>query len=198
MEHHPQPDAIKPDDETVVTQPVVMHAEESDLFVPVESPANPVSTPRLSQAMRRLEIDGVLPPIPEACTQSGKVLSTVADFHVSQDEFQQALIGIIMTPYHVQKGLKVFGEAGAIGVRNELQQLHNRKIPKPIHPEGLSNEQFAKVLEYLMFLKEKRSGVIKGCGCADGRQQHLYTGKAESTSPSILIESVLLTAVIEA
>ena len=173
VEHHPQPDAVKPADETVITQPEVMHAEESDLFVPVEAPANPVSTPRLSQAMRWLEIDGVVPPIMEACTRSGKVLFTVADFHVSQDEFQQALVGIIKTQYHVQKGLKVFGEAGAIGVRKELQQLHDHKIPKRIHPEGLSNEQFAKVLEYLMFLKEKRLGVIKGHGCADGRPQHL-------------------------
>ena len=121
----------------------------------MEAPANPVITPCLSWAMRRLEIDGMAPPILEACTQSGKVLSTVADFQVAQDEFQQALVGIVMTQYHVQKGLKVFGEAGAIGVRKELQQLHNCNIPKPIHPEGLSNEQFAKVLEYLMFLKEK-------------------------------------------
>ena len=69
---------------------------------------------------------------------------------------------------------------------------------KPIHPEGLSNEQFAKGLEYLMLLKEKRSGVIKGHGCADGHPQRLYTGKAESASPTVLMESVLLTAAIEA
>ena len=77
VEHHPQPDTIEPDDETVVTQPEVTHAEESDLFVPVEAPANPVITPRLSRAMQRLEIDGEAPPILEACTRSGKVLSVV-------------------------------------------------------------------------------------------------------------------------
>ena len=49
-----------------------------------------------------------------------------------------------------------------------------------------------------MFLKEKWSSVIKGWGCADCRPQCLYTGKAESASPTILMESVLLTAVIEA
>ena len=131
------------------------HADEGDLFVPVEAPANPVITPHLSWAMKKLEIDGVAPPILEARTQSGKVLSTVADLQVDQDEFQQALMGIVMTQYHMQKGLRVFGEAGAVGVRKELQQLHDHKIPKPVHPEGLSKEQFAKVLEYLMFLKEK-------------------------------------------
>ena len=49
-----------------------------------------------------------------------------------------------------------------------------------------------------MFLKEKWSGVIKGRGCTNGHPQHLYTGKVESASPTVLTESVLLIAVIEA
>ena len=49
-----------------------------------------------------------------------------------------------------------------------------------------------------MILIEKQSGVIKGRGCADGCPQCLYTGKAELALPTILTESVLLTAVIEA
>ena len=81
----------------------------------------------------------------------------MANLHVEQDGLQQALVGVVMTQYHVQKGLKVFGEAGADGVRKELQQLHDCKKPKPVHPEGLSKDQFAKVLEYLMFLKEKKA-----------------------------------------
>ena len=105
----------------------------------------------------KLEIDGVTPPPPppppilETHTQSGKVLSTVANLHVKQDGLQPGLADVFMTQYHVQKGLKVLGEAGADGVRKELQQLYDRKIPKPVHPEGLSKEQFPKVLEYLMF-----------------------------------------------
>ena len=184
MEHDQDPDAVEPDDKTIITELEVTHTDESDLFVPVEAPANLVIMPHPSQAMKKLEIDGVAPPILEARTRSGEVLSTVANFQVDQDELQQALIGVIMTQYHVLKGLRVFGEAGVVGVRKELQQLHDRKIPNPVHPEGLSKEQFAKVLEYLMFLKEKQSGVIKGCGCADGCPQNLYTGKAESASPT--------------
>ena len=198
VEHDHEPNAIEPDDKTVITEPKVMHADESDLFVPVEAPANPVITPHLSWAMKKLEIDGVAPPILEPHTLSGKVLSTVADLKVDQDELQQALVGVVMTQYHVQKGLRVLGEAGVVGVRKELQQLHDHKIPKPVHPEGLSKEQFAKVLEYLMFLQEKWSRVIKGHGCTDGHPQCLYTGKAELASPTVLMESVLLTAVIEA
>ena len=103
VEHLHESDAIEPDDETIVTDLEVMHADAGDLFVPVEAPANPVITPCLSWAMKKLEIDGVAPPILEAHTQSGKVLSTVADLQVDQDEFQQALMGIVMTQYRVQK-----------------------------------------------------------------------------------------------
>ena len=85
----------------------------------------------------------------------------------------------------------MFGEAGVVGVRKELEQLHNRKIPEPVHQEGFSKEQFAKVLEHLMFLKEKQSGVVKGHGCMDGHPQRLYTGKVELTLPTMLSESVL-------
>ena len=84
------------------------------------------------------------PPILEARTRSGKVLSTVANMHVEQDGLQQALVGVVMTQYHVQKGLKVFGEAGGDRVRKELQQLHDHKIPKLVHPEGLSKENLLK------------------------------------------------------
>ena len=45
----------------------------------------------------------------------------------------------------------MLGEAGADGVRIELQQLHDRKIPKLVHSEGISKEQLTKVLEHLMF-----------------------------------------------
>ena len=49
------------DNETVVDEPEVTHADDGDLFVPVEPPANLVITPCLSWAMKKLEIDGVTP-----------------------------------------------------------------------------------------------------------------------------------------
>ena len=50
VEHDHEPDAIEPNDKTVITELEVMHADESDLFVPMEAPANPVITPCLSRA----------------------------------------------------------------------------------------------------------------------------------------------------
>ena len=43
----------------------------------------------------------------------------------------------------------------------------------------------------------KRSGKIKGCGCADGRKQRLYKGKDETSSPTVFIESLFLSSMID-
>ena len=49
-----------------------------------------------------------------------------------------------------------------------------------------------------MFLKQKRNGTIKGRGCADGRKQRQYTTKEEASSPTVAIESVMLSCVLGA
>ena len=49
-----------------------------------------------------------------------------------------------------------------------------------------------------MFLKEKRCGTIKGCGCADGRTQRPYTTKEEMSSPTVSTKALMLTCVINA
>ena len=64
MNDNLQIEGVDGDNETIVTEPKVTHTDDGDLFVPVEPPANPVITPHLSQAMKKLEIDGVPPPPP--------------------------------------------------------------------------------------------------------------------------------------
>jgi hypothetical protein len=49
-----------------------------------------------------------------------------------------------------------------------------------------------------MFLKKKRNGIIKGRGCADGCKQRTYTAKEDASSPTVAIESVMLSCMIHA
>jgi hypothetical protein len=49
-----------------------------------------------------------------------------------------------------------------------------------------------------MFLKKKRNGTIKGRGCADGRKQRMHTTKEEASSPTVAIEAVMLSCVMDA
>jgi hypothetical protein len=108
------------------------------------------------------------------------------------------LENIVMTQNSVKKGLKVFGDAGVKAVLNELQQLYDRKVLKPKGLDELTGKQRRDSLHYLMFLKQKRCGKIKGRGCADGRKQREYLTKEDTSPPTVSIESVLLSCTIDA
>eukprot|EP00978_Attheya_sp_CCMP212_P014511 scaffold37028_cov57-Attheya_sp.AAC.2 len=76
-----------------------------------------------------------------------------------------------MTQHGIKKGLKVFGEAGTTAVLKELTQPHQRSV---IEPKILNEEDKKAALNYLMFLKKKSTGQIKGRRCADGCKQRKY------------------------
>ena len=79
-----------------------------------------------------------------------------------------------------------------------MRQLHDRDVMKPVHKNCLTTEQRREALAYLMFLKRKRCGKIKGRGCADSHKQRAYIMKEDSTAPTVSTEAVFLTAVIDA
>ena len=97
-----------------------------------------------------------------------------------------------------KKGLTVFGQQGADALMKELRQLVIMKVMNGTKSHELTKEQKRKALKYLMFLKEKRCGRIKGRGCADGRKQRLYKTKEETSSPTVSIEAVLFSCMIDA
>ena len=103
-----------------------------------------------------------------------------------------------MTQFSMKRGIKEFGEPGVQAVLKELQQLHDRKVLEPRKPETMTREEKRAALHYLMFLTKKRCGRIKGRGCADGRKQRIYTSKEDASSPTVAIEALMLSCVIDA
>ena len=108
------------------------------------------------------------------------------------------LTHIALTQYGVKRGLKKFGESGIEAIKKEMLQLHDRNVLSPVNADELGIEGRRDALPYLMFLKQKRTGQIKGRGCADGRQQRLYQNKEDASSPTVSIESVMLSSIIDA
>ena len=98
----------------------------------------------------------------------------------------------------MKKGIKLFGNKGVAAVKVEIQQLHDRGVLRAVHKTDLSWNEVQQALGYLMFLKRKRCGKIKGRGCADGRKQRAYIEKEDSASPTVATDSVFITAVIDA
>jgi hypothetical protein len=103
-----------------------------------------------------------------------------------------------MTQHSMKKGLQLFCDAGKDAVYSEMQQLHKIEAIEPKMSNMLTREEKQASLHYLMFLKQKRCGRIKGCGCADRRKQRLYKTKQETSAPTVAIESLFLMRVIDA
>jgi hypothetical protein len=78
------------------------------------------------------------------------------------------LEAIALTQYNLKRGLKEFGDDGLEALGKEMEQLHTRKVAKPIDSDSLSQAEKKASLRYLMFLTKKRCGRIKARGCADG------------------------------
>ena len=106
---------------------------------------------------------------------------------------------VLETPQmSLKAGLQTFGNDGLKAVEKEMRQLHNRDMMMPAHKNCLMPEQRKKALAYLMFLKHKCCGKIKGRGCADDWKQRVYIAKEESMAPTVSTEAVFLNAVIDA
>jgi hypothetical protein len=106
----------------------------------------------------------------------------------------------LTTPqYGFQKGLKVFGEDGYKATIKELDaNLIGRNVIDMLPPEAITRDIFTMSLGYLMFLKRKRSGIIKGRGCADGRPQREYITKNESSSPTVANNALFASCLVDA
>jgi hypothetical protein len=103
-----------------------------------------------------------------------------------------------MTQYNLKQGIKKFGDPGKATVLTELRQLYDRHVISPVNKYDLTGEERKGALRYLMFLKEKRCGTIKGRGCADGRPQRDYMSKQETSSPTVATEALMLSCVMDA
>ena len=77
--------------------------------------------------------------------------------------------------------MRQFGEKGIADAKGKLTQLHVMDTWVPEDPTMLSRDEKVKALSYLMFLKEKRSGKVKGRACVNGSPQRAYIRKEDAS-----------------
>ena len=74
--------------------------------------------------------------------------------------------------YGFKKGFHMFEEDRYKAMVSELKDnLVGRGCVKMLNKMDVNGEIRKKALAYLMFLKQKQSGKVKACGCADGHPQ---------------------------
>lgn len=104
----------------------------------------------------------------------------------------------VMTQLSMKSGLKRWQGKAEDAISLELRQLHFRDTFEPLNPKKLSNKERKEVLESHLFLKQKRDDSIKGRMVAGGNKQRGTIPAIEASSPTAALESVLLTATIDA
>jgi hypothetical protein len=106
--------------------------------------------------------------------------------------------GYLMMQYNPKPGLRKFGARGVNAAVKELTQLHIMDTWTPLEVSKISREQRMRALSSLMFLKEKRTGDIKGQACINGAPQRAYIPKEDAALPTVSTESTFVTAAIAA
>jgi hypothetical protein len=94
--------------------------------------------------------------------------------------------------------LKKFGQKGSDAATKELKEFHDRVCFEPISVADMSQSEIQKSMEALMLLTEKRDGTIKGRMVYNGKPTREWLSCEDSTSPTVSLESLIITAVIDA
>ena len=100
--------------------------------------------------------------------------------------------------FYLKKGLDKFGKEGRDAAIKELDQLYRRNCFEPISVKEMTDKERMRAQETLLFLTEKRDGSIKGRAVYNGKAMRDWLTKEEAYSPTAAIESVMVTATIDA
>ena len=80
----------------------------------------------------------------------------------------------------------------------ELDQLHKRNCFSPIDINMLTPDEQKKAQNGIMLVTEKRDKSIKGRLVYDGSKTQDWVSREEAASPTVLLESLFITSVIDA
>ena len=94
---------------------------------------------------------------------------------VTESEDELKVWAYVMTQYNLKPGLCKFGARGTTAAVDELTQLHIMDTWTAMGPSKISREERMRALSSLLFLKEKRTGKIKGRDAStEHRNEHTY------------------------
>ena len=98
----------------------------------------------------------------------------------------------------MKEGIARFGKRAIEAVIKEFAQLDDSESFEPQMANTLTANQKKAALNLITLVKRKRCGRIKGRACADGRKQRRYIKKEDATAPTLHLESLLLSLLIDA
>ena len=102
------------------------------------------------------------------------------------------------TQMSLKAGIAAHGKQAAKAVMKEFVQFHEKDVLRPKYASALSMIEKQEALRLIMTVKEKRTGELKGRGCADGRKFRSRISNQDATSPTVTREALLMSCAIDA
>ena len=95
--------------------------------------------------------------------------------------------------------MKLFKKSGHEAAVKELDKnLISRNVIDMLPARSITHAMMKMSLAYLMFLKRKKSGLVKAREYADGRPQQEYITKLESSSLCVKTHALFLSCILDA
>ena len=136
---------------------------------------------------------------PEDVQEYDTKMAPVVAFIMSEMNTRATSKGACFGPqYLLKKGLEKFGERGVKANEKELRQLHDRTCFEPVSIAEMTPDEKKKAVEALMFLTEKRDKSIKSRLVYNGKPTRSWLSKEDTSSPTVTMEGIFLTAIIDA
>ena len=152
----PEPNLVEPESQEQDPAPITGVRRSTRNRVQMKQPyITSMSGNKYEAAMAQLEQEGTLHPDAHMLFQQ-----TAKE--------QPTAVSTIMTQLSLKAGLKRWGPRAKKSLNSEMKQLHLRDTFEPRNFRDLTRKEKAEVLESHLFLKEKRSGEIKGRTVAGG------------------------------
>lgn len=104
----------------------------------------------------------------------------------------------VFSQLSLNEATKKHGGKALQAALKEMKQSDARSVFEPLDWNSLTPEDCKKAINSLTHVKEKRDDCLKGRACADGRPQRQCADKEDAASPTAALESIALTAAINA
>ena len=93
--------------------------------------------------------------------------------------------------------IKRYGETTIHAIMSEYGQIDDKKTFEPLDAGRMTHIEKNQALNLLTMVNEKRDGRLKGIAVADGRKQRLYIKNEDVASPTVELESLISSLLID-
>ena len=120
--------------------------------------------------------------------------------NIDDDTLQQCfdkVVNICMMQMTAKKGIETYRKLAVDAIFKEFAQLDDLQVYGPLDTKKLIRSQKRLALRAITLVKEKCCGKIKGSTVADGRPQQKIFSKDETTLPTVLLEVLLMSLMVD-